>query len=225
MNTVSKGTDYIFRHAHGVEEETSRLDTFYQVLKRFLGGELSFAELDKVSPSAILEIGAGTGAWAIDAANRFPTAQVVAIDLHPLPARPLPTNLAFEPVDITGPFPFPDGAFDIVHMRFVLLHVPGAEDVLARAGRLVRPGGWLLVEEPDDENMVDRDAGLGPGVAAFLDGWSRILRARGADPGFGSKLGPALRRSGAFGEVTVRKVTVPVSGRSDGNSAWAGGTT
>ncbi|KAI0763984.1 hypothetical protein BD413DRAFT_483211, partial [Trametes elegans] len=142
--------------------------------------------------------------------------------------RLLPTSFAFKPVNIPGPIPFPDGAFNMVHMCFVLLHasilsacVPGAENILARACRLVRQDGWQLVEEPDDENMVNRDAGLWPCMAAFLDGWNRILRVRGADPWFGSKLEAALHRLGAFGEVGVRKVTVPISGRGDGDCPYA----
>lgn len=40
-------------------------------------------------------------------------------------------------------------AFDLVHTRNVLMHLPDRTHVLAKLAEAVRPGGWVLVEEPD----------------------------------------------------------------------------
>jgi SAM-dependent methyltransferase len=41
------------------------------------------------------------------------------------------------------------GAFDLVHTRALLMHLPAREEVLERLVAAVRPGGWLLLEEGD----------------------------------------------------------------------------
>ncbi|HLL49805.1 MAG TPA: class I SAM-dependent methyltransferase, partial [Thermomicrobiales bacterium] len=40
--------------------------------------------------------------------------------------------------------PLPEGAFDLVHARAVLEHLPQREQVLERMVAALKPGGWLL---------------------------------------------------------------------------------
>jgi hypothetical protein len=40
-----------------------------------------------------------------------------------LVSSPLPQNLAFQTIDLSKPFPFKPGTFDIIHVRFVYFHV------------------------------------------------------------------------------------------------------
>lgn len=46
-----------------------------------LVGKLHLAPLQ--SPQCILDLGTGTGLWAIDAADKYPTAEVIGTDLSP----------------------------------------------------------------------------------------------------------------------------------------------
>jgi ubiquinone/menaquinone biosynthesis C-methylase UbiE len=39
-----------------------------------------------------------------------------------------------------------EGAFDLVHSRLVLEHLPERDVALARMARALAPGGWLVVE-------------------------------------------------------------------------------
>ncbi|KAM5543800.1 hypothetical protein V8D89_002417, partial [Ganoderma adspersum] len=192
------------------------LDDLNDAIRQFFGGRLSFAPLEELQPTAILEIGSGTGSWTIQAAQTFPKARVIAVDQNPIPPRPLPSNVEFHKLNITTEaFPFEDETFDIVHARLVLMHVPGAIDILRRAIQLLKPGGWILVEDPDDSNMVDGGKPLGPGMSAFVGGWSELLRSRGAEPNFGRYLENELRSVSSLVEVHVKKVTIPISGKSD----------
>ncbi|KAI0666412.1 S-adenosyl-L-methionine-dependent methyltransferase [Trametes maxima] len=212
-NDESEDT-YAFQPANGVPKETARLDELHAGITEFFGGGLSLADLSNFRPSRILEIGSGSGAWAIQAARTYPEASVQAIDLNPIPPRPIPSNLHWQKADITQPFPFEDESFDIVHARLVMMHVPNGEDVLRRAVRLVKPGGWLFVEDPDDDRMLDGGAPLPPGMAAFVGSWLRIVRGRGAEPSIGREHGRILNSFSAFEDVHVRKVAIPISGKS-----------
>ncbi|KAG6878074.1 hypothetical protein C0992_008654 [Termitomyces sp. T32_za158] len=65
----------------------------------------------------------GSGAWAIQAAQTFPEAIVTAIDVTCLPPRPLPPNIQFLQLDVTKPLSLQLESFDIIHARFVFVHV------------------------------------------------------------------------------------------------------
>ena len=44
---------------------------------------------------------------------------------------------------------FPEQSFDLVHTRAVLMHLPDDLEMLRRVASWLRPGGGLLLEEPD----------------------------------------------------------------------------
>jgi len=43
----------------------------------------------------------------------------------------------------------PAASFDLVHLRFQLAPLGRVEEQLASARRLAKPGGWLVLEDPD----------------------------------------------------------------------------
>lgn len=77
----------------------------------------SFAPIER--PSGILDISTGTGIWAIDAADAYPEAEVVGIDLSPIQPRWVPSNLQFEILDADAPWGFRDHHFSLFHVRIM----------------------------------------------------------------------------------------------------------
>ncbi|KAI0704570.1 S-adenosyl-L-methionine-dependent methyltransferase [Earliella scabrosa] len=205
--------DYIFRPSYNESEEYARLDLLNQAFSELYGGRLSFSDLGDLQPTSILEIGSGTGSWTLQAASHFPQARVTAVDLNPLP-RTLPPNVEFRRIDLTEGLPFEPSSFDIVHARLVLMHIPNAYQIISQAIELVKPGGWLLMEEPDDEQMLDGGGPLGPGMDAFLQAWFTIFRGRKLEPCIGRDLERTLTESGAFEELHVTRITTPLSEKS-----------
>ncbi|TRM60380.1 S-adenosyl-L-methionine-dependent methyltransferase [Schizophyllum amplum] len=127
------------------EPEWERLDDMTRGFKAYMGGKLTLAPLD--NPKRILEIGAGSGAWLIQAAQTYPDAEVVAVDISDLPPRPFPSNVRFVKHNAIEPLPFEPESFDVIHMRALLIHLPDVRKHLAHFASRVRPGGFLLVEE------------------------------------------------------------------------------
>ncbi len=133
-----------------------------------------------------LEVGAGGGsitAWLCRAAG--PTGRVVAVDLDTRFVDELDyDNLAVCRLDVVND-DLPRGPFDLIHTRAVLVHIPERDEVLARLVSCLRPGGWLLVEEPDNALQLELASGLYHKVWSFVvaaldavgvaDDWARQL--------------------------------------------------
>jgi SAM-dependent methyltransferase len=97
-----------------------------------------------------LEVGAGGGSIARWLAERTgPRGHVLATDLdvHQLQ---LSAGPALEVLrhDIVRD-ELAAGAFNLVHARLLLEHLPARDAVLVKLARALRPGGWLLVESVD----------------------------------------------------------------------------
>jgi ubiquinone/menaquinone biosynthesis C-methylase UbiE len=110
-------------------EEISRLDFQHYMLRYALQG-LYFAPLN--NPSSILDVGTGTGRWALEMAQFFPRANVIGVDVNPPPADERaatgvdvrPPNYAFTPGNVLEGLPFEDEVFDFVHMRLLFTAIP-----------------------------------------------------------------------------------------------------
>lgn len=196
----------------GVERQHPQEDAFLDfqhfVVRKVLGGN---HQAPVQSPRRILDAGCGSGRWAAELAVEFPGAQVVGLDITPpTNLRPLFTalgasaaNISFVAGDLLRPLPFPDGAFDFVHMRCMFADLPASRwpELLCELVRVTRPGGWIECIEPAE---AVHDAG--PVYLRTVQWIAAMTRGAGLDPDVGPKLKALLRRAGI---PTVAERAVP----------------
>jgi 2-polyprenyl-3-methyl-5-hydroxy-6-metoxy-1,4-benzoquinol methylase len=179
----------------------------------------TFDRLSRLGPLTgwrCLEVGAGGGSvarWLAEQAG--PAGRVLATDLKPghLPADAtysiLQHDLRFEPV--------PDGPWDLIHARLVLLHIAERREIVARLVQALAPGGYLVLEDMASSQrrlvLASPDAYTTGLVDEYQDYLLQILPTRGNDPQWAEKTYGVLLEEGL--------VDVSTEIRSD---SWPGGT-
>lgn len=170
-----------------------------------------------------LEVGGGGGsiaAWLSDQVG--PDGSVLATDID---TRFLDTldrpNLRSLRHDIARE-PLPTSAFDLVHTRLVIAHLPEPDTILAKLAAALRPGGWLVIEEMDFESLaIDPGCGieLAHLFATAMTAHHRVMQGRGFDPFYGRRVFGALRAQGLAGLGSEGRLSALVGG-SAGATAW-----
>ena len=76
------------------EKELNRMDIEHHNQKLQMDGKLHMCPLD--NPEQILDLGTGTGIWAMDMADQYPHCEMIGTDLSPVQPSWVPPNLQFE---------------------------------------------------------------------------------------------------------------------------------
>jgi SAM-dependent methyltransferase len=166
-----------------------------------------------------LEVGAGTGTVARILADLVgPTGRVLAVDLDPRFLIDLPRQVEVRALDLRTD-PLPEAAFDLVHARMVVEHIPPQRDLLSTLVRSLRPGGWLLVEDAD---FVTAGICVPPQplhekvLGALLD----LTRSGGYDDSYGRRLFADLRSLGLTDLAAEFHGGQIVAGEGSGWAPW-----
>src|SRR5215469_15664977 len=133
-----------------------------------------------VEPHRILDVGTGTGIWAIGIADKFPSAAVLGTDLSPIQPDMVPPNCEFEIDDMTLEWTFPVDHFDFIHVREMFGSIPDWDYFLKQAYRHTIPGGWVEIVEHSVEPISD-DQTIGPDH--FLTFWGKVVIEMGEKSG------------------------------------------
>jgi SAM-dependent methyltransferase len=145
-----------------------------------------------------LEIGAGSGTiagWLCDRVGA--QGHVMATDIDPQFLNSLTkTNLEACRHDIAID-PLPEAAFDLVHVRLVLMHLRERDRVLSHIIAALKPGAWLLAEEFDSLSL-QADPSISPTETPIkaLSAMKRLMASRGVDSLYGRRLSARVRALG-----------------------------
>ncbi|KIW72089.1 hypothetical protein PV04_00310 [Phialophora macrospora] len=146
-------------HLPNDEQEQDRLDLLHHICKMLLGGELFTAPLPS-DPHRILDVGTGTGIWAVDVADQYPGALVFGTDLSPIQPRWVPPNLKFYVDDAEAEWTWEENEkFDFIHGRALCGGIGDWPRFYAQVWNNLAPGGWVEMQEHSVRFFSD-DGGL-----------------------------------------------------------------
>ncbi|KAK4443792.1 S-adenosyl-L-methionine-dependent methyltransferase [Podospora aff. communis PSN243] len=209
-HSARHATDYFTPNDEQQQESVDLTHHYFTVL---LDGKLHLAPVGE-DVKTVLDVGTGTGIWAIDFADTHPHTHVTATDLSPIQPSWIPPNLTFEIEDATTPWSFPADSFQFIHMRYLFGGISNWDHLYEQAYRCCAPDGWLQSCELDaallsDDGTAEGNWAIGKWNELFEEGGKRIGNS------FTVVVDDLQRRGvekAGFGEVGVVDYKLPMGG-------------
>ncbi|RBR26848.1 uncharacterized protein FIESC28_00429 [Fusarium coffeatum] len=132
------------------DQQKDLMDLTHHILTLGLGDKLHLAPLKKENVQQAIDIGTGTGIWAIDFADQYPNATIVGTDLSPIQLSWAPPNLQFTIEDCSREWTFKSDFTDYIHARWLMGSIGNCDAFFWKAFR--NPiGDWP--EDPVEKQM------------------------------------------------------------------------
>ena len=140
-------TDDFFQH-HNLDDKTRGAQALLKQAETLIGGK-----------GRILDIGAGRGEFLRAASDNG----WIAVGIEPSAsfadhaAKYSGVEIKREPLEQCD---FPDGSFDVVILAAVLEHLYNPDEIIEEIARILRPGGALFVDVPNEQGLYFRAGNL-----------------------------------------------------------------
>ncbi|KAK5657475.1 hypothetical protein OQA88_3047 [Cercophora sp. LCS_1] len=156
------------------DKQNDALDLHHHMTLLLHDDKLYLAPVENAQ--SVLDVGTGTGIWAIDFADQHPSAEVIGTDLSPIQPSWTPPNCKFELDDASLDWTYADNSFDFIHIRYLLGSIPDWQKLYQQAFRCLKPGGWI--EHTDSDVRIQADDGSLPKDNVFRT-WEQFFRDAG----------------------------------------------
>ena len=159
------------KHDYGMpidEKELDRNDLQHHKYTLLLKDRLYVAPISEDTladaNSRVLDLGTGTGIWAMDMADKYPNTEVIGVDIAATQPPFVPPNCVFEIDDVEEDWPYRPNHFDFVHGRDLMTAVRDWPRLISQAYAHLKPGGWIQLASTipgalSDDNTIPPNSG------------------------------------------------------------------
>ncbi|KAG8911011.1 hypothetical protein FRC01_005981, partial [Tulasnella sp. 417] len=168
-------------------KEHNRLDFQHEIMRLLLDDSIypnpdvvDNALTAEANPTPnIVDLGTGSGVWAMEMARKFPHSKVLACDivLPEYPKESIPSNCCFEFLNINKDMEKLQPIFDVVHWRLVEPATVDSDLFFYDVARILRPGGIFIAVAGNPHLMKKvNDYQFAEGPPRLLHGhWDEVL--------------------------------------------------
>ncbi|CAK7229988.1 hypothetical protein SCUCBS95973_007421 [Sporothrix curviconia] len=181
-------------------------DLQHAIFVLLLKGQLARSPIK--DPQRVLDIGTGTGIWAIEFAQMYPSADVIGTDLSPIQPDFVPPNCRFEIDDAEDEWAYGSAPFDFVHLRLLWHSFNDPRRILKAAYDNLRPGGYVEWQDYMSRFRAVDDSLQGSALTKLDSLYAEAGRNLGRDMLVTPKLAGMMREVG-FVDVIEERYALP----------------
>ncbi|WQF80849.1 Putative S-adenosyl-L-methionine-dependent methyltransferase superfamily [Colletotrichum destructivum] len=134
------------------ERENERLDVQHNMFLLSFDNKLGTAPPNirgsKVEVKRVLDVGTGTGIWAMEFGDEHPETEVLGIDLSAIQPIFIPPNVKFEIDDVDESWTYSQ-PFDYIHTRMMTSSIGNWKEYIQKCFDNLEPNGYLELNEID----------------------------------------------------------------------------
>lgn len=151
--------------------EQDRLDIQHMAWNAMMDGDLLWAPIGQ--PSRVLDIGTGTGIWAIEFAEKYPCANVTGTDLSQIQPWGIHPRVHWLREDAEDDWTSFTAPFDYIHLRMMVTCFSDHRAVIKKIYDHLAPGGWVEYQEGGLDLWCQDTTTLG----TALHKWTFLMKA------------------------------------------------
>nr|XP_036585852.1 methyltransferase domain-containing protein [Colletotrichum truncatum]KAF6796043.1 methyltransferase domain-containing protein [Colletotrichum truncatum] len=129
------------------KREMDRLDMVHHLWMLTWDGDICLSPKKKTA-KRVLDLGTGTGIWALDYADEHPEATVLGVDLSAIQPEYVPPNCSFEVDDIEKEWTWTT-PFDFIFLRYMIGSFTDWNNIFTKAYDHLEPGGYIEIQDID----------------------------------------------------------------------------
>ncbi|KAI8974674.1 S-adenosyl-L-methionine-dependent methyltransferase [Pilobolus umbonatus] len=166
----------------------------------------------------VIDSGCGPATWTFEMAKNYPNSKIIGLDISfVFPEAIRPPNVDLKICNITKELPFDENSIGYIHHRFLVLALtkPDWEETLRNAYRVLAPGGYVELVEPN----LDRFENMGPLLTEFQGTVAAMLRKKGIITNLGDSL-EGLLREAQFTHIQFVTKPLPMNHTNKVGTLW-----